>query len=184
MEEVLPSNRTVQALEISGMARDGTVFQVPQARRVADITSWIRCFTLYVAVMAKQKPDLVAPMLAHLHTVIKVEQSVGGLAWLQYDWKTRKELCAAGSLAWGKQDPWQLLACIPHNSTVQDPFDVTPQDIRSRQLPPSGSATIQGRAIETPGPNQPGTPTRRGGTCRLSLWGGVYTVNREMFEVK
>ena len=117
MEGFLPSNRTVQALEISGLAREGTVFQVPQACRVADITSWIRCFTLYVAVMAKQKPDLVASMLAHLHTVIKVEQSVGGLAWLQYDWRTRKELCAAASLAWGKQNPWQLLACIPHNST-------------------------------------------------------------------
>ena len=53
IEEFLPSNRTVQALEISGLARDGTVFQVPQARRVADITSWIWCFTLYVAVMAR-----------------------------------------------------------------------------------------------------------------------------------
>ena len=36
MEEFLPSNRTVQASEISGLARDGTIFQVPQARRVAD----------------------------------------------------------------------------------------------------------------------------------------------------
>ena len=53
MEEFLSSNRTVQALEISGLAREGTVFQVPQACRVADITSWIRCFTLYVAVIAK-----------------------------------------------------------------------------------------------------------------------------------
>jgi len=60
MEEFLPSNRTVQALEISGLVRDRTVFQVPQACRVADITLWIRCFTLHVAVMARQKPDLVA----------------------------------------------------------------------------------------------------------------------------
>ena len=175
MEEFLPSNRTVQALEISGLAREGTVFQVPQAHRVADMTSWIWCFTLYVAVMAKQKPDLVALMLAHLHTVIKVELSDGGLTWLQYDWKTRKELCAAGSLAWGKQDPWQLLACIPHNFTVQDLFDVTPQDIRSRQPPPNGSTTIQGRAIGTPGPNQPGTPTHRGGSagCSIELQQGI-----------
>ena len=99
MEEFLPLNRTVQALEISGLVRDGTVFQVTQACRVADMTSWMRCFTLYVAVMAKWKPGLVAPMLAQLHTVIKVEQSVGGLASLQYDWRTRKELCVAGSLA-------------------------------------------------------------------------------------
>jgi len=105
-------------------------------------------------------------MLAHLHTVIKVEQSVG-LAWLQYNWRTRKELCAAGSLAWGKQDPWQLLACIPHNSTAQDPFDVTPQDIRPRQPPASGSVAIQGMATGASGQNHPRTPGHRGGICRL-----------------
>ena len=72
-----------------------------------------------MAVMVKQKQELVAQMIADLHTVMKVEQSVGDL---QYDWRTSKELCAA---EWGKQGPWKLLACIPHNSVVQDPFDVT-----------------------------------------------------------
>jgi len=107
-------------------------------------------------------------MLVHFHTVIKVEQSVGSLVWLQYDWRTRKELCAAGSLAWGKQDPWQLLACILHNSTAQDPFDVTPQDIRPRQPPPSGSVAIQGKATGASGQNHPGTPGRRGGSAGYS----------------
>ena len=60
MEEFLPSNRTVQALEVSGMTKDGTVLHVPQARRVADISTWTRCFSLYVAEMENQKPELVA----------------------------------------------------------------------------------------------------------------------------
>ena len=82
MEEFLPFNKTVQALEVSGATKNRTVFQVPQAWRVEDITTWTWYFLLYVAVMTKQKPDLVALMIAHLHTVMKVEQSVGGLTWL------------------------------------------------------------------------------------------------------
>ena len=122
MEEFLPSNRVVQALEVSGLAREGTVYQLPQSCKVTEIMSWIRCFTLYLAVMSSRRPELVAPMVAHLHTVIKLEQSMGGLGWLQYDWRARKELCAAGSTTWGKQDPRQLLACLPHASTSLDPL--------------------------------------------------------------
>lgn len=33
MEEFLPANKTVQALEIAGPARDGTVYQSPQTRK-------------------------------------------------------------------------------------------------------------------------------------------------------
>ena len=83
------------------MTKDGTVLHVLQARRVADISTWTRCFSLYVAVMANRKPELVTQMIAHLHTVMKVEQSLGGLAWLQYDWRTRKELRAARRLNGG-----------------------------------------------------------------------------------
>ena len=163
MEEFLPSNRVVQALEVSGLAREGTVYQLPQSRKVTEITSWIRCFTLYVAVMSSRRPELVAPMVAHLHTVIKLEQSMGGLGWLQYDWRARKELCAAGSTTWGKQDPWQLLACLPHASTSLDPFDVIPQDLMSSQPPARGGAPVRGRTAGSSGLNQPGPPSRRGG---------------------
>jgi len=44
---------------------------------------------------------------------------------------------------------------------------VTPQDIRSRQPPASGSAAIQGKATGASGQNHPRTPGRRGGICRL-----------------
>ena len=45
---------------------------------------------------------------------------------------------------------------------------MTPQDIRSRQLPPNESMTIQGKAIGTTGLNQPETPTRKGGPAGCS----------------
>ena len=48
--------------------------------------TWTRCFSLYVAVMAKRRAKLVPPMIAHLHAVLKL------MAWLQYDWKARREI--------------------------------------------------------------------------------------------
>lgn len=117
--------------------------------------------------MPRRRPDLVAPMLAHLHTVVKLEQSIGGLGWLQYDWRTRKELCAEGSTTWGKQDTWQLLACLPNTSTSLDPFDVTPQELRSNLSPAGGGAAVRVKGTGSSSQGQPGPPSRRGGICRL-----------------
>ena len=89
------------------------------------------------------------------------------MAWLQYDWRTRKELCTAGAAEWGRQDPWKLLTCIPHNSAVQDPFDVTPQDLRLRQPLATQSVTSHGKAEGPSQSNNKGMPTHREGLCRL-----------------
>ena len=107
MEEFLPSNRTIQALESLEGANSlpGSVPQ-QQSRRALDISTWIRCFTLYIVVMSQKRPDLVPPMTAHLHTVMKLEQSMCGMSWFQYDWRARREMCAAGASTWGRRDPW------------------------------------------------------------------------------
>ena len=80
MEEFLPTNRTVQALDqfTPESLRDGVLgalhqFQQQQEGcRVADIMTWTCCFSLYVAVMAKRRTELVPPMIAHLHAVLKL----------------------------------------------------------------------------------------------------------------
>ena len=60
MEEFLPSNRTIQTLEsLEGVnSLPGSVPQ-QQSRRALDISTWIRCFTLYIALISEKKPDLV-----------------------------------------------------------------------------------------------------------------------------
>ena len=45
----------------------------------------------------------------------------------QYDWKALREMCTAGASIWGRQDPWQLLTCVPGTSGNTDPFDPLPQ---------------------------------------------------------
>ena len=79
VEELLPFNKTIQALEEGAISRpEGSSLGLatslqPQSRKVADISTWSCCFALYVAIMSRKKPDLVAPMIAHLEVVAKLQ---------------------------------------------------------------------------------------------------------------
>ena len=66
MEEFLPTNRTLQALDqfTPESPQDGVLgalhqLQQQQGCRVADIMTWTRCFSHYVAAMAKKWAELV-----------------------------------------------------------------------------------------------------------------------------
>ena len=74
MEEFLPTNKAVQSLE-SGGGAPGSSGTHSQSKQVADIITWVRCFSLYLAVMVQKRANTVAPMVPHLHAVIKLHQS-------------------------------------------------------------------------------------------------------------
>ena len=55
----------------------GALQQLQQPKkRVADILTWICCFTLYIAVMAAKRHDLVGPMISHIHTVMWLQDGI------------------------------------------------------------------------------------------------------------
>ena len=91
-------------------------------RTVEDILTWIRCFSLCVAMMAKQWPELVVPMILHMHTITSLQSFQAGMTWLHYDWKARQEMNADGSLSWQRRDPRQLVSCLPGFRTLDDPY--------------------------------------------------------------
>ena len=180
MDDFLPTNKAVQALEqqsTSQLVQDGVLGalqqfqqQQQQGRRVADITTWTRCFTLYIAVMASRRADLVPAMVAHLHAVLKVQQS-GGMAWLQFDWRSRREMCAEGTPTWEKRDPWQLLPLFTGKSAAVDPFEVSPQvPLPTSQTPRQPATTAMGPTAKPPVRPQPysmGPKPKKSGVCRL-----------------
>ena len=171
MEEFLPTNKMVQSLE-SGDGAPGSSGTHPQSKRVADIITWVRCFSLYLAVMAQKRANLVAPMVSHLHAVIKLHQSVRGMAWLQYDWKARREMSAEPSIAWSRRDPWQLLSCFPGTSATEDPFDVPTWFPSSSpaNLPLGLSKSTASNANQLPNRTQPypaGPSRRLNNACKL-----------------
>ena len=105
-------------------------------------------------------------MTAHLHTVMKLEQSVGGMSWFQYDWRARRETCGAGaSLSWGRRDPWQLLTCMPESSGRLDPLDPLPQGLKAERH----QILTQPKSRQPANQTKPGTTQRRqgGGVFRL-----------------
>ena len=98
-------------------------------RRATDITTWIRCFTLYMAVLSKKKAELVPNMVAHLHTVLRLHQRASyQLAWLEYDMQFRMELAASTDRSSSSGDPWQYISCLPSERSTSDPFEVSELD--------------------------------------------------------
>ena len=86
MEEFLPAPRSLRLAERGGHPLDfqdsllGALnrFQVQQQhhshRQVTDILTWVRCFSLYMAVLTKKGATMVPSMVAHMHTVMHLHQ--------------------------------------------------------------------------------------------------------------
>ena len=90
---------------------------------MVDILTWIRCFSLYISVMAAKHHDLMGPMISHMHMMMRLHATHGGTSWLQYDWMSRREMNAEGVEAWQRRDPWQLLLCLP-GASARDCFAI------------------------------------------------------------
>ena len=146
MEEFLPAPRSLRLAEQGKSAstlQESLVgalnqFQATQGQRgqhrVMDIITWVRCFTLYIAVMAKKSAEMIPCMVAHLHTVLRLHQKAANkLAWLEYDIQFRMEIAASEDRSWTCGDPWQYVSCLPGPSLMSDPFDVAEWDERQTQ---------------------------------------------------
>ena len=109
MEEFLPAPRSLRLAEQGkpapslqeSLVRVFNQFQAIQSqrtqRRVLDVITWMRCFTLYITVMAKQWSDMVQCMVAHLHTVLKLHPKARH-GWsmifnFTWRWQLEKTLC-------------------------------------------------------------------------------------------
>jgi len=169
MDELLPSNKAIQALEGEGPQESGAPthpgLSPSQSRRSMDVMAWVRCYNLYSAVMAQRRSELIGPMAAHLHTVQTIHNA-GGLAWFQYDWKMRKESCATGPTDWGRRDPFNLVSCCSGSRVFDDPFSPFPQ-----ALAPLSPMEVSTREMEVAKPRQhsqaTSTSRKKGGICRL-----------------
>ena len=166
MEEFLPTNKTIQALELAGTAEGrvlGAFHQFQQqARRVTDLKTWVRCFILYIAVMSQKWPELIPPMTAHLHMVIRLHRQADSPG------STTTGKSAGRHVQWAQQsDPRQLL-CTSGGGVMEDPFDPLPEGT----LTGSGAGILPVTPAKTKQPSsQPrfggGSARKQGGVCRL-----------------
>ena len=150
MDELLPSNRAIQALERIGSEEAGTSssagLALSQKRRTTDVMAWVRCFNLYTAIMSQRRLELIGPMAAHFLTI----HNAGGLVWYQYDWRTRRESCATGPAEWGRHDTFNLVSCCSGGRGLHDPFGLLPFS-----TPILSSRDVSTHETGAPKPRQP-----------------------------
>ena len=172
MEEFLPAPRSLRIAEMGkpvpslqeSLVGAFSHFQALQhhqkaQRRELDIVTWARCFSLYVAVMAKRRPEMVVGMVAHLHTVLRLHQKAPlNQAWREYDIQFRMEAAASEEKTWACGDPWQFITCLPGLGGGMDPFDVS----ESATPPRSAVDNLQSVQLPRTGTSSPSTPASLG----------------------
>ena len=71
---------------------------------VEDIQTWIQCFLIYVAVMAKEHPMAVPDMVAYMLAIIRAQQEYEEPAWRLYDEAFREKAATTGNRKWALTD--------------------------------------------------------------------------------
>ena len=92
MEELLPELWPVAHHEGEGKIR--------RNRKITDIFTWIQCFSLYTSVRGRQKPELIAELMAYMVSIIRASREYLGLGWVQYDSLFRKHAALRSDTRW------------------------------------------------------------------------------------
>ena len=77
-----------------------------------NILVWVRCFAMYVAVVASKWPRRVPEMMAYMINIVKAHQEYEGLAWFLYDEAYRRQAAATGHTEWSKVNPSIFTVCF------------------------------------------------------------------------
>ena len=190
MEEFLPapcslriaeqgrSSASLQESLVGAFSQFQALQQYKAQRRVTDIITWTRCFSLYMAVLPKKAAEMVPSMIAHLHTVLRLQQKASSqLAWLEYDIQFWMELAVSADRAWTCGDPWQYISCLAGPSALVDPFEFSVEDTQSSQWSGVGREKKPMEPEAERGVTQPKLPVKKPkktGICRLfnsANWG-------------
>ena len=81
----------------------GPGFRVSKAKNkpVEDFSTWLQCFAVYVAVMAKQYPD---DMMAYMITIMRAQIEFEDPWWRKYDEAYRDKAASTGNRKWSSID--------------------------------------------------------------------------------
>ena len=123
--------------------------EVARAKRkpVKDIYTWIQCFAIYMAVMAKHDPGSIPEMLAYMLTIMKAQQEFKEPAWRLYDKAYRKKASATGNRKWSQIDPLlynQLFTGRANEAFCQHCHSTTHTGDACKEAPPRKKPAIAG----------------------------------------
>ena len=85
----------------------GPGFKVAKSkhRQIEDISTWLQCFAVYTAVLAKRHPDIIDDMMAYMITIMQAQIEFEDPAWTTYDEAYRDKAATTGNRKWSEIDP-------------------------------------------------------------------------------
>ncbi len=136
--------------------------EISRARRkpIKDISTWVQCFAIYVAAMAKQHAELVPEMLAYMLAVMRAQKEFEEPAWRLYDIAFREKAASTGNRRWSQLDPVlynQIFTgrarrvaicthCNATNHTSEECAEAPPRKRAAMSHEPSGGRRAEGEA--------------------------------------
>ena len=71
-------------------------------RQVTTILEWVRCFSLYMAVIALKNPGKLPDLLGYQVLIVEARMEHEGDGWLGYDCRFRQMAAAVPTTVWAK----------------------------------------------------------------------------------
>ena len=71
---------------------------------VLDIHTWIRCFAIYLTVMATKQPTVLPELVAYMLFIIRIQREYEEPVWRFYDEAFRDKAAATGNKKWSMSD--------------------------------------------------------------------------------
>ena len=104
MAELLPEQLS------SPFPDDEPTHSRPKRRTICNITEWVQCFGIYVAIISQKEPNRVTDLLSYQSLIIQAAQQYQGDCWLRYDRRFRQMVEAKPSTSWAVIDTtiWNL----------------------------------------------------------------------------
>ena len=121
MADLLPDNIEMRRQEEGSSLREAVMAVGRRARQVAQLPTWVQCFTTYIVIVAQRHPTRVQDMLAYLRLIVREAQRAGGDAWRQYDARFRKFAAVHQSVTWGQPLPSMYASCFMASRAVASP---------------------------------------------------------------
>ena len=132
MADLLPDN-----LEATNSTDDDHSSNTKRKQQdVTQIMDWIQCFSTYIAVLSRAKPDRVVDLIAYLNLIINSQRRFQDFDWASYDRQFRQKASANPTLQWGTMEGtlWNLSRF--NRSTRPSPSTTTfPLTTSTRKVP-------------------------------------------------
>ena len=104
MAELRPEGLGIMEDSFPGRSTKG------KKKMVSNILEWIRCFSLYVAILSRSAPHRVPDLLSYQALIIEAQMEYPGDHWLGYDRRFRQRAAVTKTIKWSKIDTtlWHL----------------------------------------------------------------------------